>query len=592
MTVPTIEKANGHPPRLLPTQPIPATEPPPDPVDDTSPKTTANPGRRDMLRVLAGLAFTAGSVVAGIGFAGSYSALRALAARNGFGVFSYVFPVGIDAGIVALQAIDLYLVARRAPMAALRWLALLLTGATIWFNAAAAGSGEITRHPLTAAMHAAMPVLYIAVTHAARHWIGRRAQILAGAVDLGAPTLRQWLYAPFRTFKLNRRMRLVLIPFEELLRQDHELTVYAQQLADRYGADWKKSKEGPKPTAAELLPFRVADRGIGVAKALGIPAVEQIKKIQREAEEAVQRSQADIQRVDADLQLRTAELQAEEKRVRAEGNLDLARRRAQREIEIDLQCGEADLQRQLAERQAALQLLQDESEARRLQLADDTERRRFEASVQREKDQFTWDMQRLDLQAQADAEGDRVARESADRKKALADQARESEEALRLAKARAKAEEEAALRKAAEDHLATVEAHRLATESSNQAAQNELAQAAATAATARETASTAEAEAATQAALTRTLLDGSLAGLTQQDWQTLRVMAAISAAGGDAEKVKGEWIAAELGVSTGTASARKAAAVDHLTNPARTPLTELLEPFRRALGDRTTVYGA
>ncbi|MET9396041.1 hypothetical protein [Kitasatospora sp. NPDC002965] len=66
-------------------------------------------------------------------------------------------------------------------------------------------------------------------------------------------------------------------------------------------------------------------------------------------------------------------------------------------------------------------------------------------------------------------------------------------------------------------------------------------------------------------------------------------MVAITAVGGDAEKVKGDWIATEFGVSTGTASARKSAAINHLTNPGNTPLTGLLEPLRGALGDRVTV---
>ncbi|MGW2827424.1 DUF2637 domain-containing protein, partial [Streptomyces sp. NPDC001443] len=60
-------------------------------------------------RALAGLITTATLTVAGIGFAGSYVAVRELAARKGFGNFSYVFPIGIDAGICVLLALDLLL---------------------------------------------------------------------------------------------------------------------------------------------------------------------------------------------------------------------------------------------------------------------------------------------------------------------------------------------------------------------------------------------------------------------------------------------------------------------------------------------------
>ncbi|MGW1044056.1 DUF2637 domain-containing protein, partial [Streptomyces sp. NPDC002547] len=48
-------------------------------------------------------------IIAGIGFAGSYQAVRELAIRKGFGNFAYVFPIGIDAGICVLLALDLLL---------------------------------------------------------------------------------------------------------------------------------------------------------------------------------------------------------------------------------------------------------------------------------------------------------------------------------------------------------------------------------------------------------------------------------------------------------------------------------------------------
>ncbi|MFF0205832.1 DUF2637 domain-containing protein, partial [Streptomyces sp. NPDC005017] len=50
-------------------------------------------------RTLAGLVVLGAAGVAGIGFAGSYAAVRELAVKKGFGDFSYVFPIGIDAGI-------------------------------------------------------------------------------------------------------------------------------------------------------------------------------------------------------------------------------------------------------------------------------------------------------------------------------------------------------------------------------------------------------------------------------------------------------------------------------------------------------------
>ncbi|MFF3160020.1 DUF2637 domain-containing protein, partial [Streptomyces sp. NPDC057910] len=56
-------------------------------------------------RILIGVVAAGAVVIAGIGFAGSYAAVRELALRKGFGNFAYVFPVGIDAGICVLLAL-------------------------------------------------------------------------------------------------------------------------------------------------------------------------------------------------------------------------------------------------------------------------------------------------------------------------------------------------------------------------------------------------------------------------------------------------------------------------------------------------------
>ncbi|WP_344393236.1 DUF2637 domain-containing protein, partial [Streptomyces aureus] len=47
-------------------------------------------------RILIGVVVAGAVVIAGIGFAGSYAAVRELALQKGFGNFSYVFPIGID----------------------------------------------------------------------------------------------------------------------------------------------------------------------------------------------------------------------------------------------------------------------------------------------------------------------------------------------------------------------------------------------------------------------------------------------------------------------------------------------------------------
>ncbi|RIH58187.1 DUF2637 domain-containing protein [Streptomyces sp. SHP22-7] len=87
------------------------------------------------------IAIVGGTILAAIGFTGSYNTLRDLAFDRGFGDFSYVFPVGIDAGIVVLYALDLYLIRRHTPWPIVRMVAHLLTVATVVFNAAAAEGG-------------------------------------------------------------------------------------------------------------------------------------------------------------------------------------------------------------------------------------------------------------------------------------------------------------------------------------------------------------------------------------------------------------------------------------------------------------------
>jgi hypothetical protein len=82
-------------------------------------------------QVVIGVVVSGALIIAGIGFAGSYAAVRELAIKKGFGNFSHVFPIGIDAGICVLLALDLLLTWIRIPFPLLRQTAWLLTAATI-----------------------------------------------------------------------------------------------------------------------------------------------------------------------------------------------------------------------------------------------------------------------------------------------------------------------------------------------------------------------------------------------------------------------------------------------------------------------------
>src|ERR1044072_8565263 len=152
-------------------------------------------------RILIGVVVAGAVVIAAIGFAGSYSAVRDLAEKKGFAAFANVFPIGIDAGICVLLALDLLLTWIRIPFPLLRQTAWMLTAATIAFNGAAAWPD-----PLGVGMHAVIPVLFVVSVEAARHAIGRMADITADKHMEGV-RLTRWLLSPPPTVFPWRRLK-------------------------------------------------------------------------------------------------------------------------------------------------------------------------------------------------------------------------------------------------------------------------------------------------------------------------------------------------------------------------------------------------
>ncbi|MFE6021634.1 DUF2637 domain-containing protein [Streptomyces sp. NPDC056441] len=197
-------------------------------------------------------AVTGGAVlIAGIGFAGSYTAVRALAERKHFGMFALAFPIGIDAGIIVLLALDLLLSWLRMPFPLLRHTAWLLTVATIAFNAAAAWPD-----PLGVGMHAVIPVLFVVVVEAARNAVGRLAAITADR-HIEPVRLSRWLLSPVPTFRLWRRMKLwELRSYERVIKLEQDRLIYQARLQARHGRRWRRTA----PVEA-LLPLRLAKYG-------------------------------------------------------------------------------------------------------------------------------------------------------------------------------------------------------------------------------------------------------------------------------------------------------------------------------------------
>ncbi|MFE4973790.1 DUF2637 domain-containing protein [Kitasatospora sp. NPDC056651] len=209
-------------------------------------------------RVLLGLVAAGACIISGIGFAGSYNAVRELAMEKGFGAFSYAFPIGVDAGIVVLLALDLVLTWLRIPFPMLRQTAWLLTVATIAFNAAASWGD-----PLGMGMHAVIPVLFVVVVEASRHAVGRIAAITADR-HMESVRVMRWILSPVPTFRLWRRMKLwELRSYDEVIRLEQNRLVYRAQLRFRYGRGWRRSA----PIQA-LLPLKLAKFGVPLDPAL------------------------------------------------------------------------------------------------------------------------------------------------------------------------------------------------------------------------------------------------------------------------------------------------------------------------------------
>jgi Protein of unknown function (DUF2637). len=209
-----------------------------------------------MHKILIGVVVAGALVIAGIGFAGSYAAVRELAIKKGFGNFSYVFPIGIDAGICVLLALDLLLTWIRIPFPLLRQTAWLLTVATIAFNGAAAWPD-----PLGVGMHAVIPILFVVSVEAARHATGRIADITADKHMEGV-RLTRWLLSPVPTFLLWRRMKLwELRSYEQVIKLEQERLVYQARLNSRFGRAWRR-----KAPVESLMPLRLARYGIPLSE--------------------------------------------------------------------------------------------------------------------------------------------------------------------------------------------------------------------------------------------------------------------------------------------------------------------------------------
>lgn len=426
----------------------PASAPHPSASETTAPApetaTAASDARaRRSDRALTAVAIVGGTILAGIGFTGSYKTLRNLAFDRGFGDFSYAFPVGIDAGIVVLYALDLYLIRRNSPWPIVRTVAHLLTVATVVFNAAAA-EGGVTGDPIGTAMHAVIPVLFIVAVEAARRAFVRASDIEAGRDSQTVP-LARWVLSPSRTAALWRRMKLWgTASYQETVQIEQDRTVYAAMLQRKYGRGWRR-----RAKADELLPLTMAKYGLTVDEALALP---------RQAAEAEQLRQEQEEVLELEAQARAEQRKAERAKasIRTQSEIRAAEIAAQAEENAATAHAQATVTEATATAEAQARIALEAAQA--VESADAAEARRRAAEAERaasEARAAAAEVNRAASEAEA-AASEALRRAEEDKRRAAALEAERARAEQTAAEAKQAAAE--ARRAAAETELRAVEA--------------------------------------------------------------------------------------------------------------------------------------
>ncbi|MFB7836091.1 DUF2637 domain-containing protein [Streptomyces sp. NPDC056056] len=349
------------------------------------------------LRKLTWFIITGSLIVGGIGFAGSYKSVREKAEEKGFGSFSYFLPVGVDAGIIVLLGLDLWLTYKRMPFPILRYAAWGLTVATIYFNANA-GVPEPTAlnpHPrltddlMAVGMHATMPILFIVITEAARHAARRLANLAAGQ-QMDKVRASRWLLDLNHTFGLWRQMKIREIrSYDKALELEKERLIYEERVKARYG----KVVAAPVHVA---LPLKLARYGeplpeppLTEAEEVELAAAQAREKAEREEREAREATARE-----AEMKRRQEEKDEENRLAREAREADREARREEREanreahdLELARIREESEARLREAREAAALRAAEDERRARREaeEFAREEARRKAEAQVRVEE---------------------------------------------------------------------------------------------------------------------------------------------------------------------------------------------------------------
>jgi len=187
--------------------------------------------------------------LAGYGAVGSYQTITALAAKAGLPLPNLV-PIGIDGGLVGVVVLDLILAWTGDPVGWLRHLARLLTVGTVAANISAGWPA-----PIAIGLHAAAPLMLLAMVEAGRTVLLRRAGLAAGTLRDRIPVTR-WILAPWRTCVLWRRMVLwQLTNYPDALATEARLQRARILLRTQYGRRWRHTAPPELVWMLDAAPF-------------------------------------------------------------------------------------------------------------------------------------------------------------------------------------------------------------------------------------------------------------------------------------------------------------------------------------------------
>ncbi|MFD7980211.1 DUF2637 domain-containing protein [Streptomyces sp. NPDC059071] len=344
---------------------------------------------------------TAVVTIAALGFIGSYTAVTKLAERKGFGAFADAFPIAVDAGIIAFLALDLLLTWKRIPFPLLRHTAWGLTAATIAFNAVAAWPD-----PVGVGMHGVIPVLFVIAVEAARHAVGRIADITADKF-IESPPLSRWFLNPLNTFVIWRRMRLWNIrSYETVIDLERQTRIYRAQLRKEYGRRWRR-----KASADQLLVLDLVAEGMSVEEAIDRP----YREAQRQAEAEAKR-QAEVKaKAEAEAEAKHAaelrQVEAEAKRRAELAEATAAEAEAKHRAEVAAEAARLEVEAKRMEAAAAALLVEAETEAKLEAIARERLQREAEAELKlRQQQAEAREMERRERAERVEAEAEEARR--------------------------------------------------------------------------------------------------------------------------------------------------------------------------------------